>query len=108
LRNISSGKKGVHYFLFEVLDSCYNSLDLLEDLLLLTAEELNLRADDKGDAEGVVIESKMQPGFGPVATLLVQLGTLKVGDYFVVGQTWGKVSLEWISTISLDNERLVI
>ncbi len=63
--------------------------DLLE-AILLQAEILDLRADPKGPVEGVVIESKIEQGRGPMATLLIQSGTLNKGDYLVVGETFGR------------------
>ncbi|WP_157868264.1 translation initiation factor IF-2 [Halobacteriovorax marinus] len=63
--------------------------DLLESIALQT-EMLELRASDKGNVEGVVIESKIEHGRGPVATILVQSGTLKKGDSLVVGETFGR------------------
>ncbi len=63
--------------------------DLLE-AILLQAEILDLRADVKGAVEGVVIESKIEQGRGPMATLLIQSGTLNKGDYLVVGETYGR------------------
>jgi len=63
--------------------------DLLE-AILLQAEILDLRADVKGPVEGVVIESKIEQGRGPMATILVQSGTLNKGDYMVVGETYGR------------------
>ena len=63
--------------------------DLLE-AILLQAEILDLRADPKGAVEGVVIESKIEQGRGPMATLLIQSGTLNKGDYLVVGETYGR------------------
>ncbi len=63
--------------------------DLLE-AILLQAEILDLRADPKGPVEAVVIESKIEQGRGPMATLLVQSGTLNKGDYLVVGETYGR------------------
>lgn len=67
--------------------------DGVEDLLeaiALQAEMMELRAEPKGMAEGVVIESKIEQGRGPVATVLVQSGTLKKGDPIVVGETYGR------------------
>jgi translation initiation factor IF-2 len=64
--------------------------DLLESILL-QAEVLELKADPKGKVEGVVIEAKLERGRGPVATILVQQGTLKVGDSVMVGNTYGKI-----------------
>ena len=67
------------------------NLDKLVEAVLLQAEVLDLKANPNHSAEGVVIESKMEKGRGPVATVLVSRGTLKVGDVFVVGQEWGRV-----------------
>ncbi len=66
-------------------------LDGLLELLLLQTELLELKARYEGPAVGVVIESKMDPKRGSIATVLVQEGTLKVGDYVVAGATFGKV-----------------
>ncbi|NYZ13118.1 translation initiation factor IF-2 [Azospirillum sp. RWY-5-1] len=67
------------------------NLDKLEEAILLQAEILELRANPKRSAEGVVIEAKLERGRGSVATVLVQRGTLKVGDVFVTGAEWGRV-----------------
>ncbi len=64
--------------------------DLLE-AILLKAEELELRSTSEGPARAVVLESKLEKGRGPVASVIVQRGTLKVGDAFVAGTAWGKV-----------------
>jgi translation initiation factor IF-2 len=65
--------------------------DLL-DMILLTADaEVEPKADPKASAVGTVIESHRDPGRGPVATVLVQNGTLKIGDYIVAGQVYGRV-----------------
>jgi len=67
------------------------NLEKLVEAVLLQAEVLDLKANPNHTAEGVVIESKMEKGRGPVATVLISRGTLKVGDVFVVGQEWGRV-----------------
>jgi translation initiation factor IF-2 len=67
------------------------NLDRLEEAILLQAELLELKANAERTAEGVVIEAKLERGRGSVATVLVQRGTLKVGDAFVAGSEWGKV-----------------
>jgi translation initiation factor IF-2 len=67
------------------------NLDKLEEAILLQAELLDLRANPKRAGEGVVLEAKLERGRGPVATVLVQRGTLKVGDIFVAGSEWGRV-----------------
>lgn len=64
--------------------------ELLEHLLVL-AEVEDLRADPAGRAQGVVLESLLDIGRGPVATVLVQRGTLRVGDPMVAGAAWGRV-----------------
>ncbi len=64
--------------------------DLLENLLIV-AEILELKADPDRPAIGVVIEARLDSSRGPMATVLVQTGTLEIGDYVVVGDMWGKV-----------------
>ena len=64
--------------------------ELLENLLVV-AELEDLRANPDGRAKGVVLEAKLDAGRGPVATVLVQRGTLKVGDPLVAGPAWGRV-----------------
>jgi len=66
-------------------------LDTLLELILLQSEVLELKADPHRLAKGVVVEAKLERGRGPVATVLVQSGTLRVGDVFVVGIVSGKV-----------------
>ena len=66
-------------------------LDQLLEAIALQAEILELRANPNRNAEGAVIEAQLDVGRGPVATVLVQRGTLKQGDIFVVGEQWGKV-----------------
>jgi translation initiation factor IF-2 len=69
----------------------HTNLDKLEEAILLQAEVLELKANPNRAADGVVIEAKLDPGRGPVATVLVQKGTLKVGDVLVAGAVWGRV-----------------
>ena len=69
------------------------NLDKLEEAILLQAEILDLKANADRPAEGAVIEAKLDKGRGPVATVLVQRGTLKVGDIVVAGAEWGRVRL---------------
>ncbi|CDE45601.1 translation initiation factor IF-2 [Clostridium sp. CAG:411] len=64
--------------------------DLLE-MILLTAEVMELKANPNREARGVVIEAQLDKGRGPVATVLVQKGTLRVGDSIAVGKAYGKV-----------------
>jgi translation initiation factor IF-2 len=65
--------------------------DLLEKVLLVADAELELTANPKAEASGPIIESRLDVGRGPVATMLVQRGTLRVGDAIVAGDAWGKV-----------------
>ncbi len=67
------------------------NLDKLEETILLQAEVLELRANPNRTAQGTVVEAKLEQGRGSVATVLIQKGTLKIGDIFVVGAEWGKV-----------------
>jgi translation initiation factor IF-2 len=66
-------------------------LDKLLESLLLQADVLELKANPTADASGVIIESRLDVGRGPVATMLVQRGTLRVGEAVVAGDAWGKV-----------------
>ena len=66
-------------------------LDKLEEAIMLQAELLELKANADRPAEGIVVESKVERGKGSVATLLVQRGTLKTGDIFVIGSESGRV-----------------
>jgi translation initiation factor IF-2 len=77
-------------------------LDELLQAIALQAEILELRANTKRAAHGAVIEAQLDVGRGPVATVLVQNGTLKQGDIFVVGEQWGKVR----ALINDKNERV--
>src|SRR5437868_1393677 len=66
-------------------------LDDLLDTIQVVAELEELKANPKTEASGVVVESKLDPGRGPVVTILVQRGTLHVGDALVAGAHWGRV-----------------
>ena len=77
-------------------------LDELLEAIALQAEILELKANSKRAAHGAVIEAQLDVGRGPVATVLVQNGTLKQGDIFVVGEQWGKVR----ALINDKNERV--
>ena len=72
-------------------------LDKLEEAILVQAEVLDLRANPSRDAEGSVIESRLDRGRGPVATVLVQKGTLWTGDILVAGAEYGRVRalIDW-------------
>ncbi|MGZ4309697.1 MAG: translation initiation factor IF-2 [Gaiellaceae bacterium] len=65
--------------------------DLLEKVLLVADAELELTANPKVDASGPIIESRLDVGRGPAATMLIHRGTLRVGDAIVAGDAWGKV-----------------
>src|SRR6266852_3524748 len=67
------------------------NLDKLEEAILLQAELLDLLANPNRPAEGVVLEARLERGRGAVATVLIQRGTLRVGDIFVAGSEWGRV-----------------
>ncbi|KZL19600.1 Translation initiation factor IF-2 [Pseudovibrio axinellae] len=67
------------------------NLDKLIEMILLQAEVLELKANPNRAAEGTVIEAKLDVGRGPVATVLVQKGTLRVGDVVIAGSEWGRV-----------------
>jgi translation initiation factor IF-2 len=78
----------------EFVDVSAKTRQGLEDLLdtiLVVAELEELRANPEAEASGVVIESKLDPGRGPVVTLLISRGTLRVGDALVAGSHWGKI-----------------
>jgi len=76
----------------------HKNLDKLLEMILLLAEIMELKADPQRMARGTVLESKIDPQLGPTATVLVQDGTLRLRDFFVCGQTFGRVRLmmnEW-------------
>ena len=76
---------------FEVSAKTRQGLDTLLEGLQLQAEILDLKANPERPAEGTVIEAKLDRGRGPVATVLVQRGTLRTGDIVVAGAEWGRV-----------------
>ena len=67
------------------------NLDKLIEAIILQSEILDLKTDHESKATGIVLESKIDIGRGPVATIIVTTGTLKKGDFFVSGLRWGKV-----------------
>ncbi len=75
----------------EVSATKHTNLDKLLEAILLQAELLDLKANPDRTAEGVVIEARLDKGRGPVATVLVQAGTLRPGDILVAGNEWGRV-----------------
>ena len=81
---------GEHEFV-EVSAHTGQGIDDLLETLLLTAEVMELTADATRNAKAIVVESSLEKGFGATANVIVHNGTLKVGDCFVVGTTFGKV-----------------
>ncbi|WP_337996452.1 translation initiation factor IF-2 [Oleispirillum naphthae] len=75
----------------EVSAKKHTNLDALQEAILMQAEILDLKANPNREAEGVVVEARMEVGRGSVATVLVQRGTLHVGDIFIGGKEWGRV-----------------
>ena len=67
------------------------NIDKLVDAILLQAEMLDLKANPNRTAQGTVVEAKMEKGRGSVATVLVQRGTLHIGDILIAGKEWGRV-----------------
>ncbi|WP_435116604.1 translation initiation factor IF-2 [Candidatus Pelagibacter bacterium nBUS_49] len=75
----------------EISATTKKNLDKLVEAIVLQAEILDLKTDFESKATGIVLESKIDVGRGPVATIIVTTGTLKKGDFFVSGLKWGKV-----------------
>ncbi len=75
----------------EVSATKKTNLDQLIDTIILQSEVLDLKANPNRSADGTVIESSLDKGKGPVATVLIQRGTLNIGDIVVLGSAWGKV-----------------
>ena len=75
----------------EVSATTKKNLDKLKENIILQADLLDLKADYKSSANGVILESRIDKGKGPVSTVLVTNGILKKGDFFVSGNTWGKI-----------------
>ena len=75
----------------EVSATQKTNLDKLKESILLQSDLLDLKASYDNQAEGVVIESKIDKGKGPVSTILITNGKLNRGDFFVCGNTWGKI-----------------
>ena len=82
---------GGHYPCVEISAKTGQGIDSLLEIILIQAELLELKANHKKPARGVVIESKLDKGRGAVATVLIRNGTLKVSDSFISGEHWGKV-----------------
>ena len=77
--------------LYKSVPRRFEKLDELLEYILLVAEVQDLKANPKAEASGVVIEANLDKGKGPVATVLVQKGTLRVGDPIAAGAAYGKV-----------------
>jgi translation initiation factor IF-2 len=77
--------------IIEISAKTKHNLDKLVESIVLQAEILDLKTDYESKATGVVLESKIDIGRGPVATVIVTSGTIKKGDFFVSGLKWGKV-----------------
>ena len=75
----------------EVSATTKQNLDKLKENIILQADLLDLKADYESSAKGVILESRIDKGKGPVSTVLVTNGSLKKGDFFVSGNTWGKI-----------------
>ncbi len=75
----------------EISAKTKQNLDKLLEAIILQAEILDLKTDFDSEATGIVLESKIDIGRGPVATVIITSGTLKKGDFFVSGLRWGKV-----------------
>ena len=75
----------------EISTKTKQNLDKLVESIILQAEILDLKTDYESKATGIVLESKIDVGRGPVANIIVTTGTLKRGDFFVSGLKWGKV-----------------
>ena len=88
---IISEEMGGKNLFVEVSAKSKTNLEKLEEAILLQAEILNLKANPLKKAIGVIVESKVQRGKGSTATVLIQEGSLKIGDIFVAGPSYGKV-----------------
>ena len=75
----------------EISAKTKKNLDKLKKNIILQSDLLDLKADFDGSASGVILESRIDQGKGPVSTVLVTNGSLKKGDFFVSGNTWGKI-----------------
>ncbi len=75
----------------EISTKTKQNLDKLVESVILQAEILDLKTDFDTDAKGIVLESKIDVGRGPIANIIITAGTLRKGDYFVSGLKWGKV-----------------
>ena len=90
-QGLTPGGLGRRHDFCDVSAKTKQGLDDLLDMIVLVAEVEELKANPDAPARGTVIESRLDPGRGPVVTLLVQRGTLQVGDALVAGAHWGRV-----------------
>lgn len=90
-RNILVEDWGGSYQIAEISAKTGQGINELLEKILLEAELLDLKAHPKRRGRGVVLEAQLDKGKGPIATVLIEDGTVKVGDYFLVGQHWGRV-----------------
>lgn len=90
-QNILLEEFGGEILSVEVSAKAKTNLEKLEEIILLQAEVLDLKANPNRSAQGVVVEARIDKGRGIAATVLIQKGTLQVGDTFVVGTEWGRV-----------------
>ena len=88
---ILSEDMGGENLFVEVSAKLKKNLNKLEEIILLQAEMLDLKANPKKKARGAIIESKIEQGKGPTATVLIEEGTLKIGDIFIAGASYGKI-----------------
>jgi len=90
-RNILVEDWGGPYQVAEVSAKTGDGMNDLLEKILLESELLDLKANPNRRARGVVLEAKLDKGKGPVASVLVEDGKVKVGDYFIMGQRWGRI-----------------
>ena len=77
--------------MIEISTKTKNNLDKLIESIILQAELLDLKTEYETEAKGIVLESKIDVGRGPVVNLIVTSGKLTKGNFFVSGKKWGKV-----------------
>ncbi|GIR25472.1 MAG: hypothetical protein CM15mP40_00800 [Alphaproteobacteria bacterium] len=103
---IISEKMGGQNVFVKVSAKTKTGIDDLLDSIILQSEILELKANPNRNADGTVIESKIEKGKGTVVSILIQNGTLKVGDIAVVGKEWGKVRAMYNDSSEKINEAL--
>lgn len=89
--NVQVEEMGGDVLSIEVSALKKTNLDKLEEAIVLQSELLDLKANPNHSAEGVIVEARMEQGKGSVATVLIQRGTLHVGEIFIAGAEWGRV-----------------